>query len=198
VTTADLAGLLSGIGPDREDTFLTLHESAAWLGRIRYLELGVFERVGQRAASLRPAPVAGWAEAASLAAAWRASQIAELLPVSAGLPDAGALTRSAGAAIDEALDLLGPPPGHDLVEDPDGSGSASPGAAPDLVGPFLDGPALVDHVATSFYPSLLAAYEARRRVHSPAADGPVLRVLVRVVADLRAELMSASAIAETV
>lgn len=186
MTSTDLSGLLSGVGEG--GPFLTLHQSAAGLGRLRYVEVGFFERVGRRASLLEPAPVAIWAEAASLAAAWRASLIAELLPVSVGLPDAAELTRSAGEAVDAALDRLGPPPAEGAAD----QGAGQPGSA--VAG--LDGAALVEHVAESFYPALLAAYETRRAARAPAADGPVLRMLVRVIADLRAELESATATAQ--
>ncbi len=192
MTAAELLGLLSAAPAGPAPSFLTLEESAAGLGRLRYVEVGFFERVGRRAASLEPAPVAIWADSASRAAAWRASLIAELLPVSVGLPGAAQLTRSAGAAVDEALDRLGPVadehPAHTPsrpLEEP----SPPPGGV-------IDGPGLVAHVAAYFYPALLGAYEARQAAHSPAADPPVLRVMARVAADLRAELNSASEVAE--
>ncbi len=185
VTTAELSGLLGASG--HEDAFLTLHESAAGLGRLRYVEVGFFERVGRRAAHLEPSAVAIWAEGASLAAAWRAELLAELLPVSVGLPKSDELTCSAGAAVDLVLDRLGPPAreaGRDTGPVLVPTGHGRHGGAP-------AGPALVEHVATTFYPGLLAAYESRRAACSPAADGPVLRAMVRVIADLHAELDAA-------
>jgi hypothetical protein len=197
VTSAELLGLLSGTSAGPAPSFLTLHESAAGLGRLRFVEVGFFERVGRRAAALEPAPVAIWADSASRAAAWRASLLAELLPVSVGLPDAEELTRSAGPAVDQALDRLGPPAG-DALGDPPHRRKTAPGAeTPRPAADWLDGPDLVAYVVKSFYPALLGAYEARQASHCPAADPPVLRVLARVVADLRAELSSAHDLGDT-
>ena len=196
MTTTGLLGLLRGAAEGSAPAFLSLHESAAGLGRLRYVEVGFFERVGRRAASLQPPQVAIWADSAARAAAWRASLLGELLPVSVGLPAAAELTRSAGAAVDLALDRLGPPEDETRLFPPSRQRPAMQAVPSRPAGEVLDGPALVAHVASSFYPALLGAYEGRRAMDSAAADPPVRRVLARVIADLHAELNSASDIAE--
>ena len=140
---------------------LTLLQSVDLLGRYRYVELAAFERLGRRAPECSHAGVATFLAQASLAHAWRARLFEERLPVSVGLPDAAASTRSPGSFLDEALDeLVGP----------------GEGAAGD--------PELLDALLGALYPSMLAGYASRLEVASPSADPPVVLALGRATADL--------------
>ncbi len=69
-------------GPDRP---LHMAEVAAVIGELRAAELGLFRWLGRLAPTLPSAREVAWASAASLRAAWRASELEPLLPVSAGL-----------------------------------------------------------------------------------------------------------------
>jgi len=142
-------------------TPLTLHQSADLLGRYRYAELAAFERLGRRAPACSHAGVAAFLSEASLAHAWRARLVEERLPVSVGLPDAAASTRSPGSFLDEALDELAAP---------------GAGAEGDLE--------LLDALLGALYPSMLAGYAARLEIASPSADPPVVLALGRAAADL--------------
>lgn len=60
-------------------------EVGAVIGALRDAELELFRRLGRLAPSFPVAAQASWASAGSLRAAWRASQLEPLLPVSTGL-----------------------------------------------------------------------------------------------------------------
>lgn len=145
---------------------LPLLDSAAHLGGCRHVELGCFALIG-RAAQAAGAPWAGFLSGASLAHAWRASQLVELLPISVGLPDADAVTISPGAIADEALALLAGDPGD------------TPGTRP-------DGPALVAGLVQALYPAMADGYRARFARCHPAPDAALARTLQRLLADLEA------------
>lgn len=132
-------------------------ESADLLGRYRYVELAAFAAIGARVTSSTAPDVARYLAAASLAHGWRARTIEARLPVSIGLPGTDALTRSPSPQIDAVLALV-----------------VEPG--PD--------PAVVDGLVRGLYPAMAAAYRERISVGSPVADGPVVRALARIVADL--------------
>lgn len=151
-----LAGELAG--PDR---ILTLLEIAAVLGGFAHLELRLFGRLGEMAPKAASPELCVWASAASMSAAWRAGQLAGLLPVSTGLPGTDEVTVSPGPLVDGVCEALD-------------------GAAVDE--------AFVTWMAAAVYPGLLAGYEARRATLSPAADGPVDQVLGRLVADVQSQL----------
>ena len=84
-------------GPDRP---LRMAEMAGAIGRLRGTERALFGWLGRSAVVCELAPVATWASGASLRAAWRSSQLEALMPVSAGVPAAGARTGGL-AALDE-------------------------------------------------------------------------------------------------
>ncbi|MHB8245709.1 MAG: hypothetical protein ACYDGN_10220 [Acidimicrobiales bacterium] len=149
-------------GPARP---LSLWETARVLGGLRWVELQGFEvfgRLGATAgvpASADEPSVGVPASAASLAHAWRAAQIESLLPVSSGLPGADECTREPSPLVGEWV-----------------GGLRSATAAPS------DGLAAA---VRSWYGDLEAAYEARLAHVHPGADGPVQRILGRLLADLR-------------
>lgn len=161
---------------------LTLLESARVLGRIRYVELAAFERLGRRAPSATSPPAAAYLSGASLAHAWRAALLEDHLPVSQGLPGPAELTRSPGDPVDQVLRLLGPPaspgdkPGPGADDGPDQG--TYPGADGELVAALVG----------VLYPAMLAGYERRIALASPAADPPLVRTLRRATADLAAVL----------
>lgn len=157
---------------------LTLLESAEVIGHMRFVELGAFERLGHRARQVASAPLATWLSGAALAHAYRASLLEDHLPVSAGLPGAGELTTSPGEHVDAALGLLGPAP--DQAE-PLASPAEAP-AAPSARG--RDEAELLVGLTDALYPAMLAGYEARLALASPASDPPLRRTLRRVVFDL--------------
>jgi hypothetical protein len=104
-----------------------------------------------------------------MAAAWRASLLAGLLPVSKGLPGLEELTRSAGPVSDAALERLEAAAGDE---------------------------SLVAVVVGELYPALLAAYGSRGDDLAPAADEPVRLGLSRLTADLAYQLTSADRLLE--
>jgi len=128
------------------------------LGGLRFAELALFEWLGRVAAILEADDEVAWASAASLRAAWRASQLEVLLPVSVGLPGAAVATAQVGPLVAEAVARLGEAP---VAE--------------------------VPAVASSWYDALLVAYRQRLAWTAPAAVGPLERVLSRAVADLELE-----------
>jgi len=136
---------------------LSLFESNDLLGRYRYVELAAFATIGARVTSSTAPDVARFLAAASLAHGWRARTVEALLPVSVGLPGTDALTRSPSPRIDAVLAVVVEP-------------------EPDT--------AVVDGLVRGLYPAMAAAYRERISVGSPVADGPVVRALGRIVADL--------------
>jgi hypothetical protein len=93
---------------------------------------------------------------ASLAHAWRAELWARRLPVSAGLPTAADLT--VGGPV--AAELLGLLPT-----------AGSPGET-------------LEALVKAIYPAMMTGYRRRLALAGEAADGPIVRVLRRVLADL--------------
>jgi len=156
VATEELAAELAG--PLRP---LTLIESAGVLGGLRYVELRLFTVLGRRAPIATPAEAALWAASASLAAVRRAGELAVLLPVSKGLPDADTLTR---------------PPGN-LAE----------AALADLEAAEAER-TLVARTAHPLYAALAGAYGSRADAAAPAADAPAAAVLSRLAADVARQL----------
>ncbi|MGA3214148.1 MAG: hypothetical protein ABSD97_00470 [Acidimicrobiales bacterium] len=156
---------------------MNLLESSRHLGALRAVELTCFRRLGERAPRLAPPSCARWAAAASLAHAWRASLLEDLLPLSPGLPGPAELT-----VLPE--DLLGDELARALPEQGDD-------AFPGMAAGFCDSPSdnasqLVADLAGGLYPVLLARYRLRLQLSSPAADGAVVRTIGRAVADLEA------------
>jgi hypothetical protein len=145
----DLAGAPRALG---------LVEWGFVLGAMWRVELGLFERLGRCSVGAPvPAAVAGWAMGASFAAAWRAEQLASLLPVSVGLPGRAEVTSAAAGSVAGALD--------GLAEIADAE--------------------LPLETASYWYPALASAYELRAAHLSPAGDGPHGVVLERLVGDVR-------------
>lgn len=154
--SAEEALLGSLAGPERP---LTLLESAAVLGGLRFVELSAFVRLGSlaRDGDLAPAAVV-WSAEASLAHGRRASDLEVLLPVSAGLPSAAECTKS-----------------------PDGEVTAFLGALEQVSDPFSDEGA----ACLEFLHRLLGRAYALRSSHgSPAADRAQRRVLERARQDV--------------
>ncbi len=137
--------------------FLDLFATASLIGRYRYVELSLAALTGARAAAGTP-PLASFLSGASGAHSWRAGLFEERLPVSAGLPDAGACTASPGPALERALDVLG----------------------------TCEEAALVASLVEDLYPAMLASWRAHAAAASPLADAPVLRMLRRTSDDLAA------------
>jgi len=157
---------------------LNLHDSAVQLGGLRAIELASFERLGARAVRDGDDAEARWCASASLAHAWRAGLLEDLLPVSAGLPSADDLTVLPAGPLAEALDRALPavPPGADDTAD---RVLQAGGSQPD------GGCALVADLVEGLYPALSAVYEHRIATAGAAADGPLVRTLTRVSSDLR-------------
>ncbi|MGH9170775.1 MAG: hypothetical protein ACRD0Z_07880 [Acidimicrobiales bacterium] len=133
-----------------------VRRQAEAVGSLVYVERRLFEQLGAVAGRLR-AGWAGWASSASLRAAWRAEQLAALLPVSVGLPAPDDLVKPRQAGLVEGL--------------------------ADLVSPPATGPDLGRNVLY-LYDELLAAYARELKNSSPVADEPYAIVLRRVMADL--------------
>jgi hypothetical protein len=148
---------------------LSLLESAQVLGRMRYVELAAFERLGHRAHATTIAPLATFLSGASLAHGWRACLLEDHLPVSAGLPGAAELTVSPSAGIDAALGLLGP-----ASWEVQGGPSEPPPGDAELLAALTD----------VLYPAMLAGYERRLALASPACDLALSRTLSRIISDL--------------
>ncbi|MDA8034253.1 MAG: hypothetical protein M0T71_08825 [Actinomycetota bacterium] len=143
-------------GPGRHPT--SLLATATLVGRMRAVELAAFALLGRRARAAAPPGLAAFLAGASHAHAWRAGQLEGHLPVSVTLPSAGDLTVTAGPHVERALRLL---------ED----GEDAP---------------LVAALGTALYPAMLAGYDARLALASPAADPPLVRTLGRLRHDLAA------------
>lgn len=159
---------------------MNILESAKTIGALRAVELACFERLGERAPLLSPPSCARWAAAASLAHAWRASQLEELLPVSVGLPSLDEVTVLPDGPLGAELDLTLPALGDAVRLAGDARPSESAGEAAEAG----DARAFVAELSSRLYGQLLAEYSRRLEVSSPASDGAVLRTLGRVVADL--------------
>jgi len=108
-----------------------------------------------------------------MAHAWRASLVEGLLPVSVGLPGLAELTVIPQGPLAEELARALPDPAFDpLPRSRDSRGD--------------DGRSVVVGLCDRLYPLLLSEYSLRLELASPAADGPVIRVIGRVIADLEA------------
>ena len=143
-------------GPDGP---LTMAATAGVLGGLCGVELELFGWLG-RAAPSRPSPgEVVWASAASLRAAWRASELETLMPVSVGLAPTDGRS-SPGRRL---------PPGWRCW--PPAPLSIKRSRRP----------------SSRWYDVLLEAYRFRLERRSAAADGPLARVLERVATDLEAE-----------
>ncbi|HXY45062.1 MAG TPA: hypothetical protein VEH29_12820 [Acidimicrobiales bacterium] len=157
MSTGALAGVAAALrGPDGP---LTMVATADAIAAFRGVELALFSWLGRVAPACGSPAEVVWASSASLRAAWRATELETLLPVSAGL------TATAGG---EA--------GHGAA-----AGLAS------LVGEATSAESGVPAAVLSFYDVLLEAYRFRLERASPAADGPLQRVLERITGDLEAE-----------
>jgi len=152
---------------------LKLLDSARYLGGLRAVELACFHRLGERAPRLAEAACARWAASASLAHAWRASAVESLLPVSVGLPGLAELTVIPEGQLAEELDRALP----ELALEPHSRSRDSLGD---------DARLLVAGLCGRLYPLVRSEYSRRLELASLAADGPVIRVIGRVVADLEA------------
>jgi hypothetical protein len=156
VLDAGIAATLAG--PDRP---LKMQEVAGVIGRFRDVEMVLFSWLGRTAPKLAVAGEVTWASGASLAAAWRASQLEQLLPVSDGLRSVRAVP-SLETPLRAGLETL-----VSFVP------SGGPEEVPELVG--------------QWYAVLLEGYSYRLGRRSPAADGPLGRIFERLVADLEVE-----------
>lgn len=141
--------------------FRTIHASADLLGRERYVELGCFRALGERALHAGDASVMVVLSAAARSHAWRAKQLEELLPVSLGLPGADESTRSPGEAIDAAIALI-------ATESDDAEVARA--------------------LSRVLYPAMLASFREHLVSGEDAADRPASAVLGRVISDLEARL----------
>ncbi len=129
------------------------------------MELEAFGTLGKFAVARQGAAgapeLAVWASGSSLAHAWRAEQLESLLPVSVGLRGADECTMSPGGVVSEWV--------AGLVR------ACSVG----------DGAPIVPGGADNWYGLLAGAYERRAAYAHPSADGPIVRVLGRLAADVR-------------
>ncbi len=150
---------------------MNLLDSARHLGGLRAVELACFRRLGEQAPRLVAPAYARWAASASLAHAWRASLLEDLLPVSPRLPSLEELTVLPAGPLGDAL--------SQALPEPDEAWAASPGDSPGD-----DGWRLLARLSGRFYPLLLADYRHRLAICSPAADGALVRTIGRAVADL--------------
>ncbi len=157
---------------------MNLEDSVRQLGGWRAIELAAFARLGAWALHEPDDAAARWCASASLAHAWRAEQLAELLPVSVGLPSAEECTVRPPGPLSEALDRALPP----ALEPADGTRSAGP---PGGDSPPDGGRELVERLVGGLYVLLGAAYAGRIEGARPASDGPVIRTITRVWFDLR-------------
>ena len=163
---------------------LGLLESVAHLGRCRFVELAAYERLGALSGRCVDPAVGVFLSSASLAHAWRAEALEELLPVSEGLPGIAEATTSPGPLVDRALDACcGAAGAADGAPEPPTSQLGVPGEQE-----------LVQALCGALYPAMLAGYGRRLEWCSPACDGPVARTLRRLVADLEFVLASVAAV----
>jgi hypothetical protein len=126
------------------------------VGQLVHVERRLFQQLGEVAPELEP-QWAVWAASASFRAAWRAEQLATLMPVSVGLPGADDLVRRAPAAL--AVDLR--------------SVVSAPVTGADQAAATL-----------RLYDAMLTVYAGHLKNSVHPADEPVAIVLRRIVADL--------------
>ena len=139
---------------------LAIDELAEVLGRYRFIELALFTVSGRAAHKDGDPALCRVLSEASHAHAYRASLIERRLPVSIGLAHASEATRSPGPAHDALIERL---------------------ASVDLE-------PLVDELGTLWYPSMLDTYQEHLKICAVAADGPIQRMLGRIVYDLEVSL----------
>jgi hypothetical protein len=173
-------------GSQRTTLSLTLHQSAAVIGGHCWIERRLFERLGSWAAPSASDAAKLLLDAHSQHAAWRAGQWWDRLPVLAQLdreelvaPDDAwaALVAEAGAAAPAGLQPAAEVAGvAGSRAGADGAGAADPGTAD------------VRCLAIAYrvlLPRLAARYERHAAMTTPMADGPVIRTLRQVAADIR-------------
>lgn len=162
---------------------MNLLDSSRRLGELRAVELACFRRLGERAPRLTPASCARWASAAARAHAWRASLLESLLPVSKGLPGWEELTVVGDGPLGDELARTLPESAGAPRVFPAGGGSSD--TRPDSALAFSDaGLELVADLVGRLYPLLLDGYGSHLGACTEAADGAVMRMLGRAVADL--------------
>ena len=141
-------------------TFLTLQESARFVGKICYVELQLFSVLAEKSSTADTPYEKVFFASASAAHAWRSRQLFELLPVSVGLPNREELIQSF---------------------DPDFDGL--------LLWTEAEAPsALLAILLQAIYPTLLLVYETRLEICEYPADAAAKRVFQRVTQDLKAIL----------
>lgn len=143
---------------------LAMVDTARVVGGLRRVELALFVALGHAAPLLELPEQVVWASSASLRAAWRASQLDCLMPVSTGLAPAADRPDAVGPATASALEALA------------------------VFRASAEAPVGVPELAADWYDALLGAYRYRLERLSPAADGPLERVFMRVAGDLEAEV----------
>jgi hypothetical protein len=143
--------------------------TAEFLGHYRYVELECFERLGALAPRVEQPFLASYLAGAARAHAYRAALIEALLPVSVGLPGAVELTISPDSRLEGAFEEL-------LDRDEE---------------------ALLGELVLVAYPALLAGYRARFARCSMFSDPPLRRCLVRLMADLAAQIEEGEALVTT-
>jgi hypothetical protein len=135
---------------------LTILELAGRLGRYRYVELALFTFAGAGAGRAAEPSVCIALSEASHAHAYRAELLERRLLVSDGLPHAEESTTAPGAVLFGLIDALA----------------------------GLDGVELARELARVWYPAMLADYRRHLDGALLPSDGPVRRMLGRLVFDL--------------
>ena len=125
----------------------------------------------------RTLPSPAGAPAASLAHAWRAAQVDELLPVSVGLPGEDELAVVPGGGLGDELAAVGAAADAAARAPADGAARGADSGSDAARG-------LVEVVAWRCYPALERSYSQVVDAADPAAAAPVRLVVGRVVADL--------------
>lgn len=139
---------------------LTLLELADLLGRYRFVELGLFSIIGEAVVVDHDARRSVLFSQASHAHGYRAALIEQRLPVSVGLPGVVESTRPPSDGHVEMLEELR----------------------------ALRSEVLIGHLARVWYPAMADAYAAHLNRCGEASDGPIRRMLGRVICDLQASI----------
>jgi hypothetical protein len=176
---------------------LTLHQSAALVGGHCWVERRLFERLGSWVASSASNEAKLLLDAHSQHAAWRAGQWWDRLPVLAQLDrDELVAAHDRWATLFVATDAGDAIPAGD---DPAADHSAADHSAADhSAAAHLA--ADVTRLAVAYrvlLPRVAASYARHARLTTPIADGPVIRTLGQVAADVRADWAEGEFLLET-
>lgn len=163
------------------DVAETIEESGRRIGHHVWIEVRLFETLGRWSGTVSDPRARALFARQSLHHAWRAELWHDVLPALPHIPTAALVVPDeADAEVIGALEALDEPPaGHPGDADPGGDGAATAGR------PGGDDPtARLAAVYDDALPHLVGSYTDHLALTTPITDGPTIRVLRLVMADL--------------